>query len=108
MSDETVKRYEYDADNEHMTPELFGTVTLVLASDYDRALRDNAKMREEIERLRGIKPELPPLLPSGSGLPRYGLRWNGPTQPLAVRMDDGYWTPWHLADSALAAMRGTR
>ena len=51
----------------------------------------------EIERLKGIRPELPPREPDGEGLPRYGLRWNGPTEPLAVPMADGYWTPWHLA-----------
>lgn len=34
-SEETVRRYEYDADNEHMTPELHGTVSMVLASAYD-------------------------------------------------------------------------
>ena len=33
---EPVKRYEYDAENEHMEPELFGTnISMVLASDYD-------------------------------------------------------------------------
>jgi hypothetical protein len=55
-------------------------------------------LEDEVERLRGLKPELPPFPPSGSGLPRYGLRWNGPSEPLAVPMDDGYWTPWHLAE----------
>jgi hypothetical protein len=54
---------------------------------------------DEVERLRGIKPELPPFPPEGDGLPRYGLRWNGPTEPLAVPMPDGYWTPWHLANA---------
>lgn len=51
----------------------------------------------ENERLQGLKPALPPRPPEGLGLPRYGLRWNGPDIPLAVQMDDGYWTPWHLA-----------
>lgn len=50
--------------------------------------------------LRGLTPEPPPRPPEGEGLPRYGLRWNGPGQPLSVPMDDGYWTPWHLANSA--------
>ncbi|WLH87871.1 hypothetical protein PSH87_14335 [Pseudomonas sp. FP453] len=54
----------------------------------------------ENERLRGLKPALPPRPPDGFGLPRYGLRWNGPGLPLAVQMDDGYWTPWHLAEQA--------
>ena len=38
----------------------------------------------------------------GGGLPRYGLRWDGPDQPVAVPMDDGYWTPFHLASAAAA------
>ena len=50
------------------------------------------------ERLRGLKPAQPPRPPEGIALLRYGLRWNGPSEPLAVQMDDGYWTPWHLAD----------
>ena len=54
-------------------------------------------LEREVERLRGIQPELPPRPPAGEGLPRYGLRWNGPTQPVVVPMDDGYWTPFHLA-----------
>ncbi|WP_178125751.1 hypothetical protein [Pseudomonas sp. EMN2] len=54
----------------------------------------------EVERLKGLMPEAPPRPPAGQGLPRYGLRWNGPTLPLAVPMDDGYWTPWHLAQEA--------
>jgi hypothetical protein len=57
-----------------------------------------APLLAEIERLKGLQPDWPPRPPEGSGLPRYGLRWNGPQQPLAVPMDDGYWTPWHLAD----------
>lgn len=55
------------------------------------------------EMLRGLKPDCPPRPPEGEGLPRYGLRWNGPSQPISVPMDDGYWTPWHLADSARLA-----
>lgn len=49
------------------------------------------------ETLRGLQPAAPPRPPEGEGLPRYGLRWNGPSQPISVPMDDGYWTPWHLA-----------
>ena len=51
----------------------------------------------EIDQLKGLIPEWPPRPPRGEGLPRYGVRWNGPQQPLAVPMEDGYWTPWHLA-----------
>ena len=64
----------------------------------DKQIRDALDWAiAELERLRGITPELPPRPPRGEGLPRYGIRWNGPTEPLAVPMDDGYWTPWHLA-----------
>lgn len=58
-------------------------------------------------RVKGIEPEIPPRPGSGEGLPRYGIRWNGPMQPIAAPMDDGYWTPWHLAELATAteAMR---
>lgn len=54
-------------------------------------------LADEVERLQGIRPEFPPRPPDGEGLPRYGIRWNGPEEPLAVPMADGYWTPWHLA-----------
>lgn len=60
------------------------------------------------EMLRGLTPTLPPRPPEGEGLPRYGLRWNGPQQPLSVPMEDGYWTPWHLAaalDAENAALK---
>lgn len=56
------------------------------------------ELRAEILRLRGFRPELPPRPPDGDGLPRYGLRHNGPGETLATPMDDGYWTPWHLAE----------
>jgi len=79
---------------------------------------ENAGLRTElatakarVAELEGIRPEFPPMpfiplshTPAGYGLPRYGLRWSGPTQPLAVPMADGYWTPWHLAE--LALLRG--
>lgn len=55
----------------------------------------------QLEQLRGLRPAVPPRPPEGNGLPRYGLRWNGPQQPLATPMDDGYWTPWHLANELL-------
>jgi hypothetical protein len=59
-------------------------------------------LEREVERLRGIQPELPPRPLEAGGLPRYGLRWDGPDQPVAVPMDDGYWTPFHLAAAAAA------
>jgi hypothetical protein len=55
------------------------------------------RLQDEVARLKGLQAELPPRPPAGEGLPRYGLRWNGPEEPLAVPMADGYWTPWHLA-----------
>jgi hypothetical protein len=61
-----------------------------------------AAILAENEQLRGLQPEWPPRPPEGAGLPRYGLRWNGPQQPLSTPMDDGYWTPWHLADTLKA------
>jgi hypothetical protein len=56
----------------------------------------------EIDRLAGARPDASPRPPEGEGLPRYGLRWNGPTSPITVPMPDGYWTPWHLADQLKA------
>lgn len=38
-------------------------------------------------------------------LVRVGLQWNGPREFVCTPMADGYWTPWHVADSALAAAR---
>jgi len=61
-----------------------------------------------IERLRGIKPELPPYPgeePHREDLPRYGLRWNGPAEPLATPMLDGYWTPYHMAAGIKAQLQ---
>lgn len=37
------------------------------------------------------------LKPQGDGLPRYGIKWNGNNQPISTPVDDGYWTPYHLA-----------
>jgi hypothetical protein len=65
----------------------------------DALIRERNELRAENERLQGLAPELPPRHPEGEGLPRYGIRWDGPDQPLAVPMADGYWTPWHLAES---------
>lgn len=64
-------------------------------------LPDVPELLAEVERLRGLKPETGPEPFAGLGLPRYGLRWNGPTEPLVVPMDDGYWTPWHIANVAI-------
>jgi hypothetical protein len=37
-------------------------------------------------------------------LGRWGVRWDGPHSMVAEEMPDGYWTPWHLAQAAIAAM----
>jgi len=37
-------------------------------------------------------------------LPRYGVKWNGPTEPIATEMPDGYWTPWHLANETISEL----
>jgi hypothetical protein len=75
---------------------------LQLTDSLNAATRARDEARAEVERLRGMTPELPPRPLDGTGMPRYGLRWNGPTDPLAVPMGDGYWTPWHLASDAVA------
>ena len=36
-----------------------------------------------------------------SDLIRYGLKWSGPKNFVAKEMKNGYWTPWHLADSKI-------
>ena len=64
-----------------------------------------ARLRAEVEALRGITPELPPRPPDGEGLPRYGLRHNGQSMPMSVPMADGYWTPYHLAIAEVEALR---
>lgn len=52
-------------------------------------------------------PTLPPRPPvrerhsSPSPLTRWGIQWNGPEQAIALPIDDGYWTPWHVADELL-------
>jgi len=33
----------------------------------------------------------------GAGLERYGIEWQGQENPISVPMNDGYWTPWHIA-----------
>ncbi|HEY7866156.1 MAG TPA: hypothetical protein VIC51_09145 [Psychromonas sp.] len=38
-------------------------------------------------------------------LDRFGIEWTGPKTPIAVHVDDGYWTPWHLAHAELVELR---
>lgn len=72
---------------------------------YEALQAECEKLHQEVEALQGIQPEMPPMPPNGKGLPRYGVRWNGPTQPLSVPKDDGYWTPWHLAQAECEKLR---
>lgn len=41
-------------------------------------------------------------------LTRYGLKWNGPKNFIPTIMDDGYWTPWHIADELITMEAGFR
>ena len=68
-------------------------------------MADRGRLRAEVESLRGVTPELPPRPPDGGGLPRYGLRHNSQSMPMSVPMDDGYWTPHHLAIAQVEALR---
>lgn len=34
-------------------------------------------------------------------LDRYGIEWTGPQSPIAVPMEDGYWTPAHIAEERI-------
>lgn len=70
--------------------------------EWRAVIAERDTLRAENVLLAGIFPEMPPFPPEGGGLPRYGIRWNGPNLPLAVPMGDGYWTPWHLADALRA------
>jgi len=88
-ADKAMAAMDYGRDDSRWVP---GETAL------DALIRERDELRNENERLRGLAPELPPRAPEGDGLPRYGLRWSGPDQPLAVPMVDGYWTPWHLAE----------
>ncbi len=73
-----------------------------LKAAVERLEAEQSRLLDENIRLKGLQLELPPRPPAGDGLPRFGLRWNGPQQPLAVPMEDGYWTPWHLANNLVA------
>lgn len=37
-------------------------------------------------------------------LGRWGVRWDGPDNPICEEIPDGYWTPWHLAADAITAL----
>lgn len=39
---------------------------------------------------------------------RYGIKWNGPREPIATPMEDGYWTPWHIANAEIERLQKDR
>lgn len=95
-------RREAEAERDSLRAQLDASEALV-----DALTEQHKQDVEASMRLEGLKPEFPPMPPNGRGLPRYGLRWPPPANsaPLAVPMDDGYWTPWHLADAARNELR---
>lgn len=66
----------------------------------DELVKEIYHLKMENQRLSGIKPELPSRDATGE-LTRYGIRWNGPTQPLAVPMADGSWVQNHEVELLL-------
>jgi hypothetical protein len=36
-------------------------------------------------------------------LERWGIKYQGPREPHCIRMDDGYWTPWHVAEATISS-----
>ena len=62
-----------------------------------------SNLESRIAVLEGAKPELPPR-PDADGDLRYGIRWTDEKTPIAVPMDDGYWTPWHISDKRITEL----
>jgi hypothetical protein len=60
-----------------------------------------SQLKREVTALKGVEPKLPPRPPEGNALPRYGIKWNGDNTPITIPLNDGYWTPFHLAEKAL-------
>ncbi|MGN8276643.1 hypothetical protein [Pseudomonas sp. SMN5] len=106
FKDDGYTRHLLDADAGHDVEEenYSAALDFIAAADPAAVLA----LLAEIDQLKGLMPGYPPRPPDGEGLPRYGLRWNGPQQPLAVPMDNGYWTPWHLADQLRAENEALR
>jgi len=59
------------------------------------------RLGEWLDEEREQVSELEASARDGGDLVRYGIEWAGPKDPIAVPMDDGYWTPWHLANQKL-------
>jgi len=38
-------------------------------------------------------------------LERFGIQWNGPKSTIATEMNDGYWTPWHIANDIIMKLQ---
>lgn len=80
-----------------LKPQPDGTMALnPYVFDFARALLFGAK--------------LPPYPESGElrdilTLSRWGITWQGPENPICVPMNDGYWTPWHLAEKEIDALK---
>jgi hypothetical protein len=53
-------------------------------------------------------PPFPPNIEDSGALQRWGVTWPTTRKLLHQRMPDGYWTPWHLAEEQLAALRAER
>lgn len=99
-----VRKSEFEAEQEAV--EKLNREMATLRAERATAMADLAAAQAQIEKLRGLTPELPPRFPPNpTELPAYGIRWNGEGQPLAVPMDDGYWTPWHIAIVAVETLR---
>ncbi len=82
-----------------------GNVTLTVG-DIEKIIAERDALAAQVEKLKGAKPALPPFpQQGGSGMPRYGIRWNGEYDPISVPMDDGYWTPYHLVEQQLTEIR---
>ena len=46
------------------------------------------RLRGQVAALKGRVPDLPVVFRRGDPLPRFGIRWSSPTEPLCVPMDD--------------------
>lgn len=44
-------------------------------------------------------------MPNEMAIVRYGIKWNGPREPIGTPMVDGYWTPWHIANAEIERLR---
>lgn len=42
---------------------------------------------------------------SSNELIRYGIKWNGPENPITTEMTDGYWTPFHISNDVINKLK---